>query len=204
MSMRRSRQNGQLRRTSSMRRRSTSATSISSLSCEACAITCPNGSAINDPPQNSRPLPCCASIAANVAGLEADAVRHRHVHTVGNRMRALNGTPRIVLCLAVLRFLVRMPADRRGIEQHVRSLQRRQARALGIPLVPAHQRAELSEVRLERFETEIARREVKLLVVQRIIGDVHLAIDSREFAALVDDGCRVVINPARVARTAMR
>ncbi len=151
---------------------------------------------MNDPPQNSRPLPA-RFVAANVAGLEADAIGHRNVHTVGDGVRALDCSPRIILRLAVLRFLVRMPADRRGIEQHVRSLQRRQARALGIPLVPADQRAELSEVRLERFEAEIARREVELLVVQRIVGDVHLAIDARQLAARVDDGRGVVIDARR-------
>src|ERR1019366_6607394 len=56
-STRRSRQKGQFRRTSSMRCRSTSAISTSSLSWEACATSCPKGSAMNDPPQNSRPLP---------------------------------------------------------------------------------------------------------------------------------------------------
>src|SRR5262249_20746140 len=54
-SMRRSRRKGQLRRTSSMRRGSHSTISVSSRSCDPSASTTPNGSATNDPPQNSSP-----------------------------------------------------------------------------------------------------------------------------------------------------
>jgi len=56
-SIRRSRRNGQFRLVSSITCKSTSPIRISSLSCEAFAIMRPNGSAINDPPQNSRPFP---------------------------------------------------------------------------------------------------------------------------------------------------
>ena len=48
--------------------------------------------------------------------------------------------------------------------------------------------------RRPRFETEIARREVKLLVIRRIVRDVHLAILPEELAVGVDDRRGVVIN----------
>ena len=133
-------------------------------------------------------------IAANVAGLEADAIGHGDVNSVGDGVGALDGLPGVVLRLAVLRLLVGMPADGRGIEEHVRALQRRQARALGIPLVPAHQRAELAEVGFESLETQIARREVILFVVKRIVGNMHLAVDACRLAAGVDYRGGVVVN----------
>src|SRR5208283_4231622 len=124
-------------------------------------------------------------VAANVTGLEADAVRDRDINSIGDTVRALNGAPCIVLRLAVLRLLVGMPADRRGIKEHVRALQRRQARALGIPLVPAHQRTEFGVISCESLKPKIARREVKLLVIQRVVGNVHLTIDALQLAFAV-------------------
>ena len=50
---------------------------------------------------------------------------------------------------------------------------------------------------LPRLETEVAGREIKLLVEQRIIGNVHLAIDAEQRAVRVDDRRRVVINARR-------
>ena len=55
--MRRSRRNGQLRRVSSWSLGSQVAMRISSVSRPARARTRPNGSARNEPPQNSRPPP---------------------------------------------------------------------------------------------------------------------------------------------------
>jgi len=46
----------------------------------------------------------------------------------------LDGAPGIVLRRALPRLLGGMPADGRGIEQHLGAIERRQARRLGIPL----------------------------------------------------------------------
>ena len=46
-------------------------------------------------------------------------------------------------------------------------------------------------------ETRVARREVELLVVERIVRDVHLAIQPQQRPVGVDDDCRVVIQPCR-------
>ena len=46
-------------------------------------------------------------------------------------------------------------------------------------------------------ETEVARREVKLLVVERIVRDVHLAVTAHQRAVRVEDDGRVVIKPRR-------
>ena len=44
------------------------------------------------------------------------------------------------------------------------------------------------------LEAEVARREIKLFVVKRIVGNVHLAILAGNLAVSVDDHSRVVIN----------
>src|SRR2546425_5327161 len=62
--------------------------------------------------------------------------------------------------------LFRSPADRRRIEQHVGALQRREARAFGVPLIPAHERPDPSHARVEGAEAEVPGREVELLVVR--------------------------------------
>ena len=41
---------------------------------------------------------------------------------------------------------------------------------------------------------DLARREVVLLVIERIVGDVHLAVDAEERAVGVDHGGRVVVH----------
>src|ERR1035438_8698033 len=49
------------------------------------------------------------------------------------------------------------------------------ARAFGVPLVPADQRAHAAKVRVHGLKAQIARREVVLLEVKRVVGDVHFA-----------------------------
>ena len=124
------------------------------------------------------------TIAADVAVLVADAIHARDVDAVGDGVGALNGLPGIVLRRAELVFLRRMPADGGGIEEDLGALQRGEARAFGIPLVPADERADAAVRRVDGLESEIAGREVELLVVERIVGDVHLAIDADDGAVL--------------------
>src|ERR1039457_7110933 len=71
-----------------------------------------------------------------------------------------------------------MPADGSGVEDGLRAAERSQAGGLGIPLVPADERADRSIGCRNRFESEVTGREVKLLVVERIVGDVHLAVNA--------------------------
>src|SRR5207245_606811 len=67
--------------------------------------------------------------------------------------------------------------------------------AFGIPLVPAHQRSNPSDPRVERAETQVARGEVELLVIRGIVGDVHLTVDPYHTAVGVDHGHAVVVQP---------
>ena len=189
--MRRSRRNGQCRRTSPGAGGRRSTISISSSVRPASARIVPNGSATKLPPQNSMPSPSPGRL------LVPDAVDRRDVDAVGDRVRALHRLPRRRLRRAVLRLLGGVPADRRRVEEHVRARQRRQPRRLRVPLVPADQRADAAERAVERAEAEVAGREVELLVVERVVRDVHLAVDAQQLAVGVDDHRRVVIDAGR-------
>ena len=112
-------------------------------------------------------------------------------------MAALDRAPGVELLGAVRRLFFRMPADGGRIEQHGGALERREPGALGVPLIPAHQGSNPSHPRVERAEAKIPRREVELLVVRGIVGDVHFAVDPREASVGVDHGGAVVIQSRR-------
>src|SRR5262245_10200831 len=125
--------------------------------------------------------------------LESDAVHRGDVAAVGDRMAALDGAPRVELLRSVLCLLRGMPPDRRGIAEHGGALQRRQPRTLGIPLVPADERADASRGGVERLEAEVAGGEIELLVVGGIVGDVHLAVNPSDLAVGVENRRGVVV-----------
>ena len=127
------------------------------------------------------------------------AIDRRDVNSVSDGVTALNGLPSIALRRAVLFFLVRMPADGRRIKQNVCASKRRQPRAFRVPLIPADQSSDLPYADIERAKAEVARREVKLFVISRIIRYVHLAIDASRLAFAVNDDCAVVIKPCGAA-----
>ena len=90
-----------------------------------------------------------------------------------------------------------MPSDRCRIKKYLRALQRRQPRALGIPLVPADQRADFSRAGIECTKAEIAGREIKFFVIERVVRDVHLAIKPAQGTVVIKNSRRVVIKPRR-------
>ena len=124
---------------------------------------------------------------------EADTIYGCHVDAVGDRVCALRSAPGIVLSLAELCLFGGMPADRGGVEQNIRAGECGEAGGLGIPLVPADERRYASEFRVEGAETEIARSEIELLEKERVVGDVHLAVDAEQGSVGIDDRGRVVI-----------
>ena len=72
-------------------------------------------------------------------------------------------------------------------------------RAFRIPLIPANQRADAAKRRIEVEEPQIAGREVEFFVVERIVGDVHLAVNPGDFSVRAQHRHRVVIQPRRAA-----
>src|SRR5581483_6831225 len=109
-----------------------------------------------------------------------------HVDSVCDRVRALDGTPGIELRRAVLLLLGRVPTNSCRIKQNVRPLYRGQTRAFGIPLVPADEHADAAKCRVEVLKSEVPRREIKFLVIKRIVGDVHLAVQALDLAVGTD------------------
>jgi hypothetical protein len=61
-------------------------------------------------------------------------------------------------------------------------------------LVPANADADLSPLGRPCLKSEIARREIKFLVVKRIIRNMHLAIFAEQLAVRVDNCGRIVIH----------
>ena len=112
-------------------------------------------------------------------------------------MGALHGLPGARLGLAELGLLGGVPADRGRVEQDLGALQGGEAGGLGVPLVPADERADLCEARGEGLEPEVAGGEVVFLVIERVVGDVHLAVDAAERAVGVEDDGRVVVDARR-------
>src|SRR4030095_10293055 len=121
--------------------------------------------------------------------LVTDAVRHGHVAPISDCMTTLNRLPRGMLRLSKFLFLARMPADCRWIKNNFCATQCGQSRRLRIPLVPANADTYLATRCGPRQKSEIARREVKLFVIQRIIGNMHFAIFTEQFSIRIDD-CR--------------
>ncbi len=90
-----------------------------------------------------------------------------------------------------------MPADRGWIKQNLRALQSGQARRFRIPLIPANAHANFAKLRLPRFEAGIARCEIKFFVIERVIRNVHLAIDAEHLPVSINDGRGVMIKAGR-------
>ena len=189
--MRRSRRNGQLRRVSSWSLR------VAGGDEDFLGVAAGPG---DDPAERVGQKRAAPEFQAAAGGpFVADPVDGRDVHAVGDRVRPLDGLPGARLGRAELGLLGGVPADRRGVEQDLGPLKGRQPGGFGIPLVPADQGADAGERRVERLEAEVAGREVVLLVVERVVGDVHLAIEAAERAVGVEDDRRVVVDPGRAA-----
>ena len=94
----------------------------------------------------------------------------------------------------MLPSLRRVPPNGSGIKQNIGALQSREPRTLGIPLIPANQRAHLADRRVKRAKAQVARSEIKFFVIERIVGNVHLAVDSPQAPASINDSSRIVIH----------
>ena len=90
-----------------------------------------------------------------------------------------------------------MPPNARGIKNHLRAKQRRNPRTFRIPLVPANLYANPRILRIEIQKSQVSRRKIKFLVVQRIIRNVHLPVFPQIRPIRVQHRARVVINPRR-------
>src|ERR1700722_3859385 len=138
-----------------------------------------------------------SGFTAHVAGFEAHAVHHGHVNSVGDGVGTLDRAPGIVLRHSELGFLRGMPANGCRIEQRNCTLQCGKTSALGIPLIPADERAEASRGSVKRTKAEIAGSEIKFFVIERIIGNVHLSIEPAQGTIGIEDGGGVMVDAGR-------
>ena len=129
----------------------------------------------------------------------SDAIHHGDIDSVGNGVRPLDGSPGVFLCLAVLRFLRRVPPNGSGIKQNIGALQSREPRTLGVPLIPADQRAHLADRRVKRAKAQVARSEIKFFVIERVVRNVHLAIFAEKRSVRIENRAGVVINAGGTA-----
>ena len=147
--------------------------------------------------------PVQLAVDQHVSQFMADPVHGANVYAVGDGVGALNGLPGIVLTLPKLVLLGWVPADGGGVKERFRAFQSRKSRCFRVPLVPADQGANWARGGALRLEAEVAGREVELLVIERIVRDVHLAVDGGDVVRLargvVKDRGRVVVQPRRTA-----
>src|ERR1043166_2781218 len=111
-----------------------------------------------------------------------DAVRRRDIATVGNGVAALDRFPRRMLRRPAPLLLRWMPADGRRIKNDFRAAQCGQARRFRIPLVPTNADADFPAGGLPGLEPEIARCEIKFLVIKWVVRNVHLAVLTDHFS----------------------
>src|SRR6266481_5584266 len=114
-------------------------------------------------------------------------------------MRALDGFPGVELRGADLRFFVRMPADAGGIKNNLSAAESGYARTFRIPLIPADLHADFAILCLEIGEAEIAGSEIKFFVVERVVGNMHLAVFAEEAAVGIENGAGVVVDAGGAA-----
>ena len=122
----------------------------------------------------------------------AGTVGGGHETAVGNRVAALDGLPGVVLVFAFSGLFAWMPADGGGNENQFGAGQCGEPGSLGIPLVPADEYANATEPGLPGAKAKVTGCEVEFFVIKRIVGNVHLAVDTEEFAGGVNDGGAVV------------
>src|SRR6266849_8406367 len=123
-----------------------------------------------------------------------NAVRRGNIATIRDCMAALDRFPRRMLRRAEFLLLRWMPADGRRIKNDFRTAQRRQSRRFRIPLVPTNTNTDLSARGWPGLKSEIARREIKFLVIKRVVRDVHLAIFAEHFPIGIENNGGIVIN----------
>src|ERR1700733_7886006 len=120
------------------------------------------------------------AVAAYVSIFMADTVDGCDIDAVGDSVGPLDGLPCVVLRCSESFLLRRMPADGGGIKEQIRSAQGGDASCFRVPLIPTDERAHLAHGSIEGLESQVARGEIELLVVERVVGDVHLAVDSAQ------------------------
>src|SRR3712207_1240276 len=109
-------------------------------------------------------------------GFKAYTVYRYDGKPIGNGMPTLYGGPSLTLSLLFFFRVAQRIAYGGGIDEHFGALQRHEAGCFGIPLIPANEHAQPAHTGVDGVESQVAGREIELLVIGWIIGNVHLAI----------------------------
>src|ERR1700674_144224 len=107
---------------------------------------------------------------------EANSIHGRDKHAIGDGVGALNRAPGVELRRAEFLLLGGMPSDRGGIKNNVGAAEACQACAFRIPLVPAYEHANAAKSRVEVRKAQVARSEIKFLVVEALVRNRHVAV----------------------------
>src|SRR3712207_5125562 len=100
-------------------------------------------------------------------------------------MTTLYCDPSLKLALLLGVVITACPADSGRVDQDLSPCKCHQASCLGIPLIPANQDSKPTHRGIDGAEAQITRCKVKLLVISRVIGYVHLAINPCDSAVLL-------------------
>ena len=127
--------------------------------------------------------------------LKANTVNCHHRQSVSHGMCALYGCPSLALALLFGLIVAGGIANGGGVDKQVGSAHGHQSGCFGIPLVPTNQHAQSSNACVDGLKAQVARRKVKLLVVSRVVGDVHLTIHACHPAVFFHHHSRVMVKP---------
>jgi hypothetical protein len=128
-------------------------------------------------------------------GLMSYPIHSHDGEAVGHGMTPLHELPSLALALLFVRRIAALIAYGGGIDEDVGASEGHQTCSFGVPLIPADLHAEVAHGGLDGLETEVARSEVELLVVGRVIGNMHLAMDTGDGAISLEDNSCIVVKP---------
>ena len=110
-------------------------------------------------------------------------------------MATLHRPPGVELPTLFVARIGMLPTDGGGIDKQIRTTKGHQSSGLRVPLIPANQYAKTTHGGRYGPEVEVAGREVELLVVRRIVRDVHFAVPPCYRSVFFDHDGRIVVNP---------
>src|SRR5688500_18322175 len=95
-------------------------------------------------------------------------------------MAPLDRLPGGLLLRPVLLLLPGQPSDGGGVKEDLGTGHGGETGGLRVPLVPADQHADPTEAGIPRAKAQVARGEIELLVVLRVVRNMHLPVLAQE------------------------
>jgi hypothetical protein len=108
-------------------------------------------------------------------------------------MATLHHFPGFVLGVSNLGGFTVVPTNSAGIEENLRSRERREPRCLGKPLVPADEHTDCGIACHIALIAKVPRGKIKLFVIPRVVGDMQFAIGAKLCAIGVEHHGTVMV-----------